>query len=124
MYNSILTSVKKMLGIEEEYKQFDADIIMHINSVFFTLNQLGVGPSNGFTIKDETATWDDYFEHGEQIEAVKSYMYLKVRLLFDPPQTSSIMEAMKNQTSEFEWRINVDVDLKNNTQEEVIQNGK
>ena len=113
-----------MLGIEEEYKQFDADIIIHINSVFFTLNQLGVGPSNGFTIEDETATWDDYFEHGEQIEAVKSYMYLNVRLLFDPPQTSSIMEAMKNQTSEFEWRINVDVDLKNNTQEEVIQNGQ
>ena len=74
---SILTSIKKLLGIEEEYTQFDNDIIMHINSVFLNLTQLGVGPAEGFLIEDDTATWEDFIGDSNQLQAVKSYMYLK-----------------------------------------------
>ena len=107
---SILTSIKKLLGIAEEYEHFDADLIMHINSVFLNLTQLGVGPSEGFSIMDEDATWDDFLPDGKNVEAVKSYMYLKVRLLFDPPLNSAVLESMNRQISEFEWRLNVAVD--------------
>ena len=107
---SILTSVKKMLGITEEYEQFDADIIMHINTVFMILTQLGVGPETGFYIEDDTATWEDFLEDPTKLQMVKSYMYLKVRLLFDPPASSVIVDCMKQSISEFEWRLNVEVD--------------
>lgn len=108
--NSILTSIKKVLGITEEYTQFDADIIMHINSVFMILNQLGVGPSEGFTITDDVDTWDDFIPNGQNIEIVKSYMGLKVRMLFDPPTSSTVMQSMTQAINEFEWRLNVAVD--------------
>lgn len=104
---SILTSIKKLLGIAEEYNHFDPDIIMHINSVFMILNQIGVGPSEGFTIEDETSVWTDFISDPEKIEAVKSYMHLKVKLLFDPPLGSAVTETMNRLTSELEWRINV-----------------
>lgn len=104
---SILTSIKKLLGIVEEYDHFDADIIMHINSVFMILTQLGVGPPEGFMIEDETATWDDFLQGKHNVEAVKSYMNLKVRLLFDPPLSSAVIEAMNNMIKEYEWRLNV-----------------
>lgn len=104
---SILTSIKKLLGITEDYEHFDADIIMHINSVFMILNQLGVGPKDGFSISDETATWNDYLPDGTNLEAVKSYIHLKVKLLFDPPLSSSVMESMQHIISELEWRLNV-----------------
>ena len=104
---SILTSIKKLLGITEDYEHFDADIIMHINSVFMILNQLGVGPEKGFSISDETATWNDYLLDGSNLEAVKSYIHLKVKLLFDPPLSSSVMESMQHMISELEWRLNV-----------------
>ena len=107
---SILTSVKKMLGITEEYDCFDADIIMHINTVFMVLTQLGVGPASGFYIEDDTATWEDFLEDPTKLQMVKSYMYLKVRLLFDPPASSVIVECMKESIKEFEWRLNVAVD--------------
>lgn len=107
---SILTSIKKMLGITEEYTHFDPDIIIHINSVFMTLNQLGVGPENGFYIEDETTTWFEYVNDLKKLQAVKSYMGLKVRLLFDPPANSTIMQAMKDSINEFEFRLNVAVD--------------
>lgn len=107
---SILTSIKKLLGIVEEYENFDADLIMHINSVFSILTQLGVGPSEGFSIEDEMAVWTDFIPEKSKIELVKSYMYLKVKLLFDPPLSSSVIEAMNRQISEFEWRLNVAVD--------------
>ena len=107
---SILTSVKKLLGIEEAYTHFDPDIIMHINSVFMVLNQLGVGPTNGFRIEDDKDTWSDYMSDEDNIDAVKSYMQLKVKLLFDPPQSSAVMEAMKRMIDEFEFRLNVAVD--------------
>lgn len=109
--DSILTSIKKLLGIQEEYDHFDPDIIMHINSVFMTLTQLGVGPAEGFSIEDETSVWGDFIgNHRAAIEAVKSYTHLKVKLLFDPPQQSSVIESMNRQIAEFEWRINAAVD--------------
>lgn len=108
--NSILTSIKKMLGITEEYTHFDSDLIMHINSVFMVLQQLGVGPDEGFMIEDDTDMWTDFLPNGPVLNVVKSYMYLKVRLLFDPPIGSGAMESMKNIISEYEFRLNVAVD--------------
>ena len=107
MNDSILTSIKKLLGITEEYEHFDQDIIIHINSVFMILNQLGVGPSNGFSITDKTAVWSDFISEGANLESVKSYIYLKVRLLFDPPTTNAVMESMNRMISELEFRLNV-----------------
>lgn len=108
--DSILISIKKLLGITEEYEHFDADIIMHINSAFATLNQLGVGPEEGFVIMDQDAVWGDFIQDKKTIESVKSYIYLKVKLLFDPPLTSAVMESMNRMISEYEWRLNVAVD--------------
>ena len=110
MEESILTSIKKLLGITEEYTHFDPDIIMHINSVFMVLTQLGVGPSEGFMIEDSSSIWEDYLENPTQLQMVKSYMGLKVRLLFDPPTSSAHMDCIKQQIAEFEWRLNVAVD--------------
>ena len=107
---SILTSIKKLLGIDADYEHFDADLIMHINSVFMILTQLGVGPAEGFSIMDEDATWGDFIQDKKTIESVKSYMYMKVKLLFDPPLSSSVIESMTRLISEFEWRLNVAVD--------------
>ena len=108
---SILTSIKKLLGIAEEYEHFDNDIIMHINSVFMILTQLGVGPSKGFVITDSSASWDDFLpEGGEKLQAVKTYMYMKVRLMFDPPTSSAVMESMNRMINELEWRLNAVVD--------------
>lgn len=108
--DSILTSIKKLLGIEEEYTQFDSDIIMHINTVFLNLTQLGVGPVEGFLIEDDSATWDDFIGDSNQLQAVKTYVYLKVKLLFDPPLSSSVTESINRIISELEWRLNVAVD--------------
>lgn len=107
---SILTSIKKLLGIEDEYTQFDSDIIIFINSIFMSLNQLGIGPATGFTITSKTQTWEEYIGKNENLEAVKSYIYLKVRLLFDPPSNSFVLEAMERQIKEFEWRLTVQVE--------------
>lgn len=115
--SSILTSIKKILGIPEEHEHFDADIIMHINSVFMILQQLGVGPDDGFSIKDKTATWSDYLKDSKHLEAVKSYIGYKVRLMFDPPSSSAITESINRLISELEWRLNVAVE-NNNTREE------
>lgn len=107
---SILTSIKKLLGISKEYTHFDDDIIMHINSVFMTLTQLGVGPSEGFIIEDDSALWTDFIEDVIKLQAVKSYMYLKVKLLFDPPLSSAVIESTNRMISEFEWRLNVEAE--------------
>lgn len=108
--DSILTSIKKLLGITKEYTHFDQDIIMHINTVFMILNQIGVGPPEGFSIKDENAVWSDFISDNTKIEAIKSYIYLKVRLLFDPPISSAVMDSMNRMIAELEWRLNVAVD--------------
>lgn len=102
---SILTSVKKLLGITEEYQHFDADIIMHINSVFLILNQLGVGPKEGFAIEDATSEWVDFIEDDVLLQAVKSYMGLRVKLLFDPPLSNAVIESTNRTIAEFEWRL-------------------
>lgn len=104
---SILTSIKKLLGLTEEYEHFDPEIVMHINSVFMDLRQLGVGPEEGFFIEDETSVWTDFVSEIGKMESVKSYMYLRVRLLFDPPANSSLIESMNRQIAQFEWRLNV-----------------
>lgn len=106
METSILTSTKKILGIGEDYTVFDLDIITHINSAFSTLAQLGVGPVGGFSIEDDEAEWLDFFEDPEQ-NSIKTYVFLKVRQLFDPPTTSYMIEAFDRQIQEFEWRLNV-----------------
>lgn len=107
---SILTSIKKLLGLEDDYTAFDQDIVMHINSVFLVLRQLGVGPSTGFRISDATAAWSDFLSDTAEYEAVKSYIYMKVKLLFDPPTSTSVMEAMNRLIAEFEWRLNSEAD--------------
>lgn len=107
---SILTSIKKLLGIAEEYDHFDADLIMHINSVFLVLNQIGVGPEEGYFITDATAKWSDFIGDVVQLQAVKSYVYLKVKLLFDPPLSSSVEKSMNQLISELEWRLRLAVE--------------
>ena len=113
MDSSILTSIKKLLGIAEEDTSFDQDIIMHINTVFAILSQLGVGPANGFSIEDDSAIWEDYLGNATNLELVKSYIYMKVRSMFDPPTSSILADAMNKNISELEWRINTTVDPKN-----------
>jgi hypothetical protein len=104
---SILDSTKKNLGIAQTDTTFDVDIIMHINSVFSTLEQLGVGPAGGFAIVDDTAVWSDFLGTDHRLNQVKTYMYLRVRLIFDPPQSSYAITAMQEQIKEHEWRLNV-----------------
>ena len=105
--DSILTSIKKMLGIAEEYTHFDADITMHINSVFMILTQLGVGPSTGFRINDKNDLWSDFLQSDTiDMEAIKTFIYLKVKLVFDPPTSSATIAAMQEMTKEYEWRLN------------------
>lgn len=108
--DSILTSIKKLLGIAAEYNHFDTDIIMHINTVFLSLNQIGVGPSDPASITSEMDTWEGIFGDMKNIEAVKTYTYLKVRMIFDPPASSTVLEAMNRQASELEWRLNVQME--------------
>ena len=108
--DSILTSIKKLLGITAEYTQFDADLIIHINSVFSILTQLGVGPSTGFSLHDEYSVWTDFLPEDARLEMVKTYVYLKVRLMFDPPDRSAVADAMKRQIDELEFRLNVAAD--------------
>lgn len=106
MEASILTSTKKVIGIAEDDTTFDLDIIIHINSVFATLQQIGVGPEEGFMIEDDSAEWDDYLEGDNGLNNVKTYMFLKVKMFFDPPQTSVLLTAMEKQVDQLEARIN------------------
>lgn len=103
---SILTSVKKVLGITEDDTSFNTDIVLHINSVFAILNQVGIGPEDGFVIEDASSTWDD-FVTDVKMASVQTYVYLRVRLLFDPPTTSFVIDSFKRQIDEIEWRLNV-----------------
>ena len=109
MEQSILTSTKKILGIAEDYLVFDLDIITHINTAFSTLTQLGVGPADGFMIEDASALWTDFDPVDDNINfnSVRSYVFLKVKQLFDPPTTSYLIDATQKQIEELEWRLNV-----------------
>jgi hypothetical protein len=102
---SILLSTKKILGLTPEYTAFDQDILTHINAAFSTLSQVGTGPDAGYMIEDEAALWSEFITDPVSLNMVKSYIYLSVRLLFDPPGTSFHLEAMKNQIKEYEWRL-------------------
>ena len=115
--NSILTSIKKLLGITESCTDFDTDIIMHINTVLMTLNQLGIG-TEGFQIEDKNAVWSEFIE-SDKLAATKSYVHLRVKLLFDPPLNSAIIEAIKESIRELEWRLNVRVEFESENDEEV-----
>lgn len=108
--DSILTSIKKVLGIYEEDTSFDIDIIMHINTVFMILRQMGIGPDDGFSVIDSRDTWEDYLDDISLIESVKTYVALKVRLIFDPPASSTMVEAINRTISELEWRLNAQAD--------------
>ena len=103
--DSVLLSVKKVLGLEPDYTHFDPDIILHINTMLMTMTQLGVPVPIGFSVEDDTATWTELTGGLTDIQAVKSYLYLKVRLIFDQPATSFVIEAMERQAQELEWRI-------------------
>lgn len=121
--DSILTSIKKSLGMTEEYDAFDADIIMHINSVFSDLAILGVGPSEGFAITDSKATWSDFIGDNKLLNHVKSYMYLRLRLLFDPPTNSTVHKSYEDMIGKYEWLLNVTAESKQSKGEEENQNG-
>lgn len=112
-YESILTSIKKLLGVSEDCTDFDADIIIHINTAFMSLNQLGVGPDEGFRVDNKNDTWDTYVTDNDDLEAIKTYIYLRVKLLFDPPLNASIIESFKESIRELEWRINHQAEFKN-----------
>lgn len=108
--DSILTSIKQMLGITKEYTQFDNELIMHINTAFLSLTQLGVGPAEGFMIEDDSDEWFDFIGDSTLLQAVKTCMYLKVKLIFDPPLSSSVEASMTRQIAELEWRLNAAVE--------------
>lgn len=111
---SILLSIKKLLGITEEYTHFDTDAVIHINSAIMTLRQLGIGPSEGYKISGKEETWDDYLgDDLKLIESVKTYIYLKVKLVFDPPQSSIVLESIKEMIAEYEFRLNHEYELYN-----------
>lgn len=106
MEHSILLSTKKILGVAESYTVFDLDIITHINAAFTILTQLGLGPTEGFMIEDDATVWEDYPDPMDQLNLIKTYIFLKVRMLFDPPTTSFLIGAMNDQIKEYEWRLN------------------
>lgn len=118
---SILTSIKKLLGITEDYEHFDTDIIMHINTVFTILTQMGVGPVNGFSIADKSTKWNEFISNKIYLEPVKTYVYLKVKLLFDPPLSSAVAEAMKQMINELEFRLMAAAETKSLQGEEVTE---
>lgn len=109
---SILTSIKKLLGIHEDDASFDNDVATHINSVFMILNQLGVGPETAFSISDKESVWSDFIPDANKIESVKTYIYLRVKLVFDPPSSSSAMESANRIISELEWRILTEAEVR------------
>lgn len=112
MEESILTSIKKLSGMEKDYGPFDTDLIIFINTVFSDLAQLGVGPSSGFSIDDDEAVWSDFIEDTIKLGFVKTFMYLKVKLIFDPPDNSTVIKSYEEQIKELEWRLNVAAETK------------
>ena len=107
MEDSIVVTIKKMLGLEDDYTPFDTDVIVQINAALMSLTQLGVGPKEGFLVTDYSETWSDFITSEVKLGAVKTYIYLKVKMMFDPPTNSYVMDAMKQQAEEIGWRLNV-----------------
>ena len=104
--DSILNSIKKLLGITEEYTHFDPDIVLQINSAFSTLNQLGVGPEEGFSIEDASSVWSDFI-NDDRLNFVKTFVQIKVKLAFDPPASGTLMDSYNRQLDELTWRLSV-----------------
>lgn len=107
MQESILISIKKMLGIDEADSYFDTDVTININTSLMALSQIGVGPVEGFIVVDRTERWIDFLPATINLQAAKTYIYLNVKMLFDPPGSSFVLESMKQQVREIEWRLNV-----------------
>lgn len=107
---SILVSTKAALGITPEQHAFDSMVVMHINSVLSTLEQLGVGPAGGLMVTSEAQTWSDLIGADNRLNMAKSYMYMRVRMMYDPPDIGFVITAMKDEIKEMEWRLNVFVD--------------
>lgn len=105
--DSILATIKKMLGLDDEYTPFDMDIIVHINAAFMTLCQMGVGPKESFEVRNYEQTWDEFLINHVMLGAVKTWVYLQVKMAFDPPTNSFVMDAMKTQSDQILWRLNV-----------------
>lgn len=107
METSILVTIKKMLGLEADYPPYDVQITVLINSALMILQQYGIGPKNGFILTSADQTWDEFFAEndGKMLEAAKNYIYLQVKMGFDPPQTSFVMESYKQQCEELLWRL-------------------
>ena len=110
MQDSILMTIRKLVCGNPYADHFDTDLLVHINACFSVLNQLGVGPENGFVVTDETQSWSSYIADNYRLNMVKTYVTLKVKKIFDPPLTSSVLEAMDKEISQLEWRLNVAVD--------------
>ena len=110
MQDSILMTIRKLVCGNPYADHFDTDLLVHINACFSVLNQLGVGPENGFIVTDETQSWSSYIADNYILNMVKTYVTLKVKKIFDPPLTSSVLEAMDKEISQLEWRLNVAVD--------------
>ena len=111
MDDSILNSIKIALGLNVEDDAFDQELIMLINSVLMTLQQIGVGPQDElFHIEDDTKTWSNYLEEPNELPMVKNYIGIRVRLIFDPPQSSSLDQALRQEVAEYEWRMQLKVD--------------
>lgn len=108
MNESILETIAKAIGIGENYDYFNQELIMHINTILMGLRQIGIGPTTPYVVTDSTATWSDFLGDDKNFEAVKTYMCLRVKMLFDPPTSSSLMDAMNNQISEWEWRLSLE----------------
>lgn len=107
MDDSILNSIKKVLNLAPSFTAFDEDIIMHINTAFNTLTQLGIGPVGGYQIEDSSNTWDEFLGDDIEYNQVKSYVYLRTKFLFDPPSTHYLVLAQENQISQLEWRLSI-----------------
>lgn len=114
MEDSILRSIKGLLGPDDDYNVFDQDIIIFINAAFSTLTQLGLGPSNGFRITGYNETWQDFLGDASDLESVKTYIFMKVKMVFDPPTSSFVLSAYQEACKEYEWRLNVAVDPRSN----------
>lgn len=121
--DSILITIKRLLGVDENYDHFDVDIIIAINTAFMTLNQIGVGPESGFMIQDKTQTWTDFLGDRKDLQSIITFVYYNARLIFDPPQNSFLVDSIKQQISEISWRLNVQVENSSLQKEEVEVDG-
>ena len=105
MEESILKTIKQLIGCPDDFEQFDLDLMIHINSAFATLTQLGVGPKEGYRITGVDNVWNEFEDDAQKLSLIKDYVYIKTRLLFDPPTTGSLMDSLKEELKEMKWRL-------------------